>query len=762
MKRNLSRTAFILLALCLPAIAEDENKGPAEGHSVHGEVFNKGPRQAAVLIPGTGDVHLSVTTKSKEAQKFIDQGIGQLHGYWDFEAERSFRQAALLDPDCAMAYWGMAQANFKNDTRGKGFAEEATKRRDGANDQEKMWIDGIAAYFKDVKADKKKRLRDYLRSLEKIAAKYPDELEAQAFLMKQLYYNHRNGHPIPSHYTADLLAKKVLEKNPRHPVHHYRIHIWDREDPAKALDSAAAGGPAAPGIAHMWHMPGHIYSYLKRYADGAWQQEASARVDHAHMMRYHLIPDQIDNFAHNNEWCIRNMNFLGQAGRAIDLSRNMIELPRLAKFKDEKKDDTYNPSGSSWQYGRQRLRDTLFRFEMWERLIALSETPYLEPDDNSLKQHDHDKYIGIAKFESGDIEGGKVHLAALEKKLKEEQKKRDDALAKAVKKAKDGGKSEKDIEGIKKTTEKQFTKKIAEYETRFEEVSVYAALHAEPKDLKKAQELLPKLKNLAKARHAKLWQRAGKDDEAIKLAKEAVDGGKNEVHPRALQVEILFAAGKLEDARTAFEALRDTAAHADADLPIFKRLAPIAAELGLPKAGWQNAPVVAKDLGERPDLDTLGPFRWSPPEAPGFSLTDSEGKTFNLASQRGKPTLMIFFLGKGCVHCMEQLNAFAPVHKKYADAGIDIVAVSTDSVGGLKETLQNSDDPFPFPLLSDEKLVAFKDFRAYDDFEDMTLHGTFLIDGDGHIRWQDISFEPFMHPDWLLEESVRLLSLGDS
>ncbi|HRQ87528.1 MAG TPA: redoxin domain-containing protein, partial [Bacteroidia bacterium] len=67
---------------------------------------------------------------------------------------------------------------------------------------------------------------------------------------------------------------------------------------------------------------------------------------------------------------------------------------------------------------------------------------------------------------------------------------------------------------------------------------------------------------------------------------------------------------------------------------------------------------------------------------------------------------------------------------------------------------------FPFPLLSDPSLVAFKAFRAYDDFEKMPLHGTFLIDSGGGIRWQEIGYEPFMKPEWLLEECQRLLALG--
>ena len=76
---------------------------------------------------------------------------------------------------------------------------------------------------------------------------------------------------------------------------------------AEGVSAAAARlGQTAPGIAHMWHMPGHIYSKAKRYQDAIWHQQASARVDHAHMMKHFLLPDQIHNYAHNNEWLSRN------------------------------------------------------------------------------------------------------------------------------------------------------------------------------------------------------------------------------------------------------------------------------------------------------------------------------------------------------------------------------------------------------------------------------------------------------------------------
>ncbi len=84
---------------------------------------------------------------------------------------------------------------------------------------------------------------------------------------------------------------EVLAVQPMYPAHHYVIHLWDGKNPRRLLPSAQVCGQSAPGIAHMWHMPGHIYSRLKRYHDAVWYQEASARVDHTHMTRSLVLPD---------------------------------------------------------------------------------------------------------------------------------------------------------------------------------------------------------------------------------------------------------------------------------------------------------------------------------------------------------------------------------------------------------------------------------------------------------------------------------------
>ncbi len=130
-----------------------------------------------------------------------------------------------------------------------------------------------------------------------------------------------------------------------------------------------------------------------------------------------------------------------------------------------------------------------------------------------------------------------------------------------------------------------------------------------------------------------------------------------------------------------------------------------------------------------------------------------------LEHYRGKPVLVLFYLGSGCLHCVEQLKAFSPLAGKFNAEGISIVAISSEPLDSLKKSLTTlqAHETINFPLLSDGDRNVFKAYRAYDDFENAPLHGTFLIDGAGLIRWQDIGYEPFMDANFVLAESRRLL-----
>ena len=90
-----------------------------------------------------------------------------------------------------------------------------------------------------------------------------------------------------------------------------------------------------------------------------------------------------------------------------------------------------------------------------------------------------------------------------------------------------------------------------------------------------------------------------------------------------------------------------------------------------------------------------------------------------------------------------------------------MVAISSESPAMLRQSLARNGvrDPYPIPIASDSSYSVFKAYRAYDDFEHMPLHATVLIDGEGLIRWQDVSFEPFRDAKFLLAEAKRLLAI---
>jgi peroxiredoxin len=146
-----------------------------------------------------------------------------------------------------------------------------------------------------------------------------------------------------------------------------------------------------------------------------------------------------------------------------------------------------------------------------------------------------------------------------------------------------------------------------------------------------------------------------------------------------------------------------------------------------------------------------------PKPAPAWTLPDTTGKSVSLSQYKGRPVVVIFYRGYGCIQCMKQLNSFAEKARAFADAGIDLVAVSTDSPDDLLKELvaYKEKGGFPFPLVSDAKLDVFKAYGCVD-FDGKPLHGTFLIDAQGRVRWRDISDEPFNDPDFVLSQGKQL------
>jgi tetratricopeptide (TPR) repeat protein len=257
-----------------------------------------GPKEApAVLLKGLSDLHHPVSTKNAEAQAFFDQGLRLLYAFNHDEAKRSFQRAAELDPNLAMAHWGIALAvgpnyNVDADVEQRKLAyqaiQQAIKLNSKASEPEKGYINALAQrYAEDPKADKTKLGLAYKNAMGVLSKRYPDDLDA-ATLYAESAMNLRpwdlwslEGKPREGTEEIVSVLESVLRRNPDHiGANHYYIHAIEASlTPERGLEAARRLGGLAPGAGHLVHMPAHIYHRVGDYAAAAESNEKAAAAD---------------------------------------------------------------------------------------------------------------------------------------------------------------------------------------------------------------------------------------------------------------------------------------------------------------------------------------------------------------------------------------------------------------------------------------------------------------------------------------------------
>ena len=143
--------------------------------------------------------------------------------------------------------------------------------------------------------------------------------------------------------------------------------------------------------------------------------------------------------------------------------------------------------------------------------------------------------------------------------------------------------------------------------------------------------------------------------------------------------------------------------------------------------------------------------------APAFRLANAEGEMTSLADSKGRGTLVVFYLGRGCFHCAMQLKDFAPRFEEFEEKEISILGVSADTPEALANAIKAFNGRIPFTLLSDGDKKVFEQYGLIVEGQEDPLHGTFLIDPAGKVLWYDVGEHPFLDITFLLEESDRLL-----
>lgn len=249
------------------------------------------------LLPGLGNTHHQITTRSAAAQRFFDQGLTLVYGFNHDEAIRSFRRAAELDPTSPMPLWGIALALGPNinldvdparEQEAYETAQRALKLAANAPASERAYAAALVKrYSNDPKADLKALAVLYKDAMRDLSRQYPDDLDAATLYAESLMdlrpWKLWSNDGKPEEGTEELVAvlESVLGRDPLHVgANHYYIHAIEASpSPERALPSASRLETLVPLAGHLVHMPAHVYMRTGDYFSALVSNIRAAIVD---------------------------------------------------------------------------------------------------------------------------------------------------------------------------------------------------------------------------------------------------------------------------------------------------------------------------------------------------------------------------------------------------------------------------------------------------------------------------------------------------
>lgn len=234
-----------------------------------------------------GKVHFETSCKP-EAQKLFDQAMLYQHSFWYRASQKVFEDALKADPECGIAYWGIALSLLFNphapppaSNLPLGLAAIEKGKAAGARTQrERDYLDALGVMYIDyATVDHRTRLLAYAKAMEVLAQRYPNDDEAQIHYALAL---NTSASPADKTYASQLKGAAILEpiakRQPQHPgVAHYLIHLYDYPAIAeKGLEAARRYAKIAPAAPHAQHMPSHIFTRV-----GYWKESIASNTDSA-------------------------------------------------------------------------------------------------------------------------------------------------------------------------------------------------------------------------------------------------------------------------------------------------------------------------------------------------------------------------------------------------------------------------------------------------------------------------------------------------
>lgn len=352
--------AAIAFVLCAPFSFGDTLAQTHKHYEEHEQARKASPTgQLAPRLQNLGPHTFPVSTDSEQAQRFMNQGLNLTYGFNHAEAGRSFREAARLDPECAMAYWGQALVLGPNinapmdpadEPAALELARKAISLRAKASPREQAYIEALAERYSGRAEERVERDRRYAAAMRKAADRFPDDLDLATLFAEAMMDLRPWGYWTPDASpqegtveTVDVI-ESVIARNPNHPgALHLYIHLMEATMPGRAEAAADRLLTLMPGAGHIVHMPSHIYQRVGRYRDAIRANQMAVEADEDYIVQCRaqgLYP--MGYYPHNIHFLWWAATMSGERALALESAKKvagtipdeaLTDAPMLAGFR---------------------------------------------------------------------------------------------------------------------------------------------------------------------------------------------------------------------------------------------------------------------------------------------------------------------------------------------------------------------------------------------------------------------------------------------
>ena len=296
---------------------------------------------------GLGSITYKITTANEGAQAYFDQGLRLAYAFNHGEAQRAFRMAQKLDPDCAMCFWGEAlvlgpniNLPMQEDAVTPAFAaaQKAKTLAGKSSPREQALIGALTArYGSDTKAARAPFDAAYAAEMAKVAAQFPDDDEIATLYAEAVmdlspwdYWKPGGQEPNPQSEPIVPTLERVLARNSDHPgAIHFYIHAVEASDrPKRAEPYADRLRGAIPGAGHLVHMPSHIYYRVGRYLDALEDNKTAVKVDEKYLTDTNAPMGvyRLGYYPHNVHFVMASAQMAGDGQTVIAAAEKLREL----------------------------------------------------------------------------------------------------------------------------------------------------------------------------------------------------------------------------------------------------------------------------------------------------------------------------------------------------------------------------------------------------------------------------------------------------